>query len=817
MNLNRILIVLLLLKSVMSLSQNFNIEQVTKNKLINVSGGATASSILYSGSASRDPFSYFLNGNININIAGLYNLPFSFSYTNQKLGYGKPVLMNRLSIHPSYKWITAHIGDASMSFSPYTLSGHQFTGLGVDLTPQGKFKISAMFGRLVRGNEYNSNLPDLLPTYKRMGYGFKTQYELEKINIGVTFFKAKDQINSINPLFPFELGITPKENTALSLETAFKLIQKLQITTEIATSSITEDSRVTTTAPRQINASLFLKPNATTEHYKAFKGQLAYPTGKGTLGLGYERIDPNYRTLGGYFFNNDLENITINATQTVFNNKVNLTMNLGLQKDNLENQKQSQMKRLVSSITADIKVNQKLNLNANYSNFQSFTNSRNQFDYINQTSNFDNLDTLNFRQVNKNASLSVNYLLKNTKKVKHAFNANFSVQDAVNQQQGQTVAGGATRYYNNVVSYIFGLPQKTLNLTAAINNTLGNTDAGKNLIIGPTIAANKLFFDKKLNTSAAISYNTSSNNGVKQNDIINFRLNGSYIYKEKHNFSMNAISLFNNTKTTQNKDFTATLSYSYSFDKIKLRPTKKAQSKDLQDSIPSKPTIKMLYKGQTYEGTREEIAIQLDNIKYNTRLLPKAEQNVLKELLLTMNQATTDKEFKNKALDYILALESNAKYIVKYEEFLLQTYKKLEQDMIIIDESLEKEYLYVVGLLNKHPFNNKKEEEISNKSAYKSYLKLIERGEQNTVKLMRHRWMYNEILLVSKTASNAIHENENVANFSTTIIDEVFELIKNKKTANSITNTIELKLIPFYHSLALQNATIADVKIKQPQ
>lgn len=817
MNFNRIIIVLLFLKCVISFGQNFNIEQVGKSKLINVSGGASASSIFYSGSATRDPFNYFLNGNINLNIAGLYNLPFSFSYTNQKLGYGKPVLMNRLSIHPSYKWITAHIGDASMSFSPYTLSGHQFTGFGVDLTPQGKFKISAMYGRLLRSNEYNSNLPDLLPTYKRFGYGFKTQYALEKVNIGVTFFKAKDQVNSINPLFPFELGVTPKENTAISLETAFKLLQKVQITTEVATSSVTEDIREKTRATRKINASLFLNPNSTTAHYNAFRGQLAYPAGNGTLGLGYERIDPNYRTLGGYFFNNDLENITVNATQTVLKNKVNLAMNFGLQKDNLDKQKQSQMKRLVSSVTADVKVNQKLNVNANYSNFQSFTNSRNQFDFINQTSNFENLDTLNFRQVNKSASLSVNYLLKNTKKIKHTFNANFSMQDAINQQQGKTIAGGATTYYNNAISYLVGLPQRALNLTASVNNTLGITDTGRSLILGPTLAANKLFFDKKLNTSAAISYNTSSNNGMKQNDVFNFRLNGSYIYKEKHNFSFNAISLFNNTKTAQNKDITATLSYSYSFDKIKLRPTKTAETKEQKDSISAKPAIRILYKGQTYQGNRAEILNQLDASQFNTALLSQPDQSNLKQLFSAINQATDDKEFKNKVLDYLIAQDSSTKNIVKYEEYLVQAYTKLEKDMKNKDESLENEYLSLVGRINMHPFHDKKEEEISNKNGYKSYVSLLKKSEQNKNKLVRHRWMYNEISLAAKMQANAIQENKYVSAFSAQIIDNTLELVKNKKTSEEIISAIEMKLIPFYHDLASKNTSSDDVNIKYLQ
>ena len=210
--------------------------------------------------------------------------------------------MNRLSIHPSYKWITTHIGDVSMNFSPYTLSGHQFTGFGVDLTPQGKFKVSAMYGRLVKSSEYDAINADLVPTYKRYGYGFKTQYSLEKINLGLSFFKAKDQISSLSIPIPFELGLTPQENTAISFETSFKLFQKLQVLTEFANSSITEDSRITANTKARSVSALFLNSNATTTSYKAFKGQLAYPAGKGTLGLGYERIDPNYRTLGGYYF-----------------------------------------------------------------------------------------------------------------------------------------------------------------------------------------------------------------------------------------------------------------------------------------------------------------------------------------------------------------------------------------------------------------------------------------------------------------------------------------------------------------------------------
>jgi len=812
-----ILITILLFISALGFSQNFNVQEVGKAKLINVSGGASANTVFYSGNAAREPFSYFLNGNINFNIANLYNVPFSFSYTNQKFGYNKPVLMNRLSIHPSYKWITAHIGDVSMTFSPYTLSGHQFTGFGVDLTPQGNFKISAMFGRLIKSSEYDTAYPDILPAYKRFGYGFKTSYALEKINLGLTLFKAKDQINSLNNPVPFELDVTPKENAAISFETTFKLFEKLQVSTEYANSSITEDLRVTDGGKAQGISSFLLGRNSTTTSYDAFKGQLVYPAGKGTLGLGYERIDPNYRTLGGYYFNNDLENITVNATQNLYKDKVSLAINLGLQKDNLDKQKESQMKRLVSSVNADFRPNQKLNLNLNYSNFQSYTNSRNQFDYINQVSNYDYLDTLNFRQVNQNIGLTVNYLLKNDKQIKKAVSANFTMQDAQNQQQGRTVAGGASTYYNSALTYSLGYPEKDLSFNGSLNNTYGKTDSGKSLIIGPTIGVSKLFFDKKLNTSASTSYNTSYNNGDKQNDIFNFRLNGSYIYLQKHNFNMSMISLFNNSAGRKNNDLTATLSYAYSFDKIKMRPKRAPRTEDDMRLNPANPVLKINLNGKAFEGTREEITAQLKDMQLALNPVPTEESTHLEHLLTLATLAPDDKDFKEKVLDYLEAYNTEAENLKRYKEYVIEAAQKLEKEMKNKDESLENAYVMAIGRVNSHKLHGVNEADITDKTAYKSYLKLVERSDNNRDQLMHHRWMLKEISTVAKMPATEIQQNQYIADFSKQEVQEAFKLIKDKKSETEIAAAIELKMIPFYHELAVKNATIDEIDLKHIQ
>jgi hypothetical protein len=805
--------ILLFFATTIGYSQSFNVEQLVKTKLINVSGGASANAIMYSGNAAREPFSYFFNGNININVAGLYNLPFSFSYSTQKFGYTKPVTMKTFSISPSYKWITAHIGDVSMTFSPYTLNGHLFTGFGLDLTPPGKFKVSAMYGRLLKSNEYDTNIPAVIPTFKRYGYGFKTAYAFEKVNLGVIFFKATDVVSSLTNPVPFELGLTPKENVAVSFETSFKLFQKLQVMTEYANSSITEDISLSGTTKGKGIASLFLKSNETTISQNAIKAQLVYPAGKGTLGLGYERIDPNYRTLGSYYFNNDLENITVNATQQVFKDKVSLALSLGMQKDNLEKQKVSQSKRLVSSVTADYKVSQKLNLNFNYSNFQSFTNSRNQFDYINQDPSLVYVDTLNFRQVNQNLGLTANYLIKNDKQLKKSISANFSMQESANQQQGQAVAGGATTFYNSAISYIQGYPTKDLNFMGSINNTYSQMETANSLIIGPTLGVTKLLMERKLNTSFSTSYNTSFSNGNKQNDIFNLRLTGSYLYLEKHSFNMSVISLFGKTTTSKNNDITATLSYAYSFDKIKLRVTPKEQKKEgkqLGDNI-----LRINFKDYKLEGTREQITQQLQDLQLHP--LPIAEATQLEHLLTLATLTPDEASFKDKVIDYLEEYQAAAEVVKKYNELIAQAVQKVTQEISSKDESFEKAYTTAISRVNSHKLHGKNASEITDKISYNSYLKLVERSDKAKQKLQAHRFMQTEFSKLSKADSKELEQNENLFRYNKKEIEDVYKMITDKKTDTDIISQLEQNIIPFYHELAVENAMDKEVELKYIQ
>lgn len=66
-----------------------------KDKPFKLSGGVSANQILYGINgmdARRDPYTYFLSGNINLSIYG-WNIPFSGTYSNQDFQYQTIKLM----------------------------------------------------------------------------------------------------------------------------------------------------------------------------------------------------------------------------------------------------------------------------------------------------------------------------------------------------------------------------------------------------------------------------------------------------------------------------------------------------------------------------------------------------------------------------------------------------------------------------------------------------------------------------------------------------------------------------------------------------
>lgn len=518
-------------------AQSFRIEDMKdifgKGNPLKLTGGFSANSVVNAGNGAsqRDPWTYYLNGNINLNIYGQINLPFSFSLTNSGSSYKLPSSPNRLSIHPSYKWATGHIGDVSMSFSPYTLNGHIFTGAGVELSPNG-WEFAALYGRFQKAVAFDDSHPAFLPTYKRMGYGIKAARIKDNYQVTFNVFGAKDKITSL-AIPPDSLGITPVENLAGSVSFIYKPVKFIEFSGEYGLSMLTTDMR---SAGDDVDGILSLWPgsNISSTVYHAFKLQLSYTGETNRFGLGYERIDPNYRTLGAYYFTNDIENITVNAYQSFWENKMTASLSIGYEHDDLQKSKASASSRLVASGNITAALTERVNANLSYTNFQTYTNVRSNFELINQENNLDRLDTLNFVQLSQSANLNMNIITRKNDAQLHNLNINISYQDAADKQGGVYHPGSVTEMINAGTAYSWTFLQSGFSLNGALNFNNSKILNGNTQTWGPIIGASSRLFNKKVNLAGSLSYNTGSLERTKQNEVFMCRINSSYSPVQRH-------------------------------------------------------------------------------------------------------------------------------------------------------------------------------------------------------------------------------------------------------------------------------------------
>lgn len=542
--------------SELALAQHMDIEAMMKDTKVKVHGGVNANGMYYNSNVgdSREPFTYLLNGSLNVSFM-TFSMPISYNITNQgnALNYNVPFDFNRFSIAPKYKWIQAFIGDNAMTFSPYTLSGHPFRGLGVELKPKGPYSVSLMGGRLLKSVEGNDSI-GLPAIYQRYGYGAKFGFDKDVYQVEVIGFYANDDKNSVkNPT-----DVTPKSNKVGSVKVGTTIVTNLKLEAEYALSIITEHAPFLNYTTGQGKKEYSSSSNAT----KAFNAKLNYQMGKANVGLVYENVDPNYQTFGAMYFNNDLENIGLTFARPFIKDKLAISTQVGYQRDNLNDAKNQTNVRLVGNINAALKVSDALNISGNYSNFSSTTNRRlNQFEYINNP-NLNPADTLNYKQLSQNGNANLNYVFGKDKN--QNINFNYSIAGQANKQGGIIRRGQASTVQNYNLMHSINFPSTQIGLNTSVNYTNNRVGSMENNAYGGSLSASKKFFENKLNSNLGVLYNQSD--GTITNTVYGIKWSCSYVWLEKHNFSLYGMQMFKTATNLEGmNDLTLNFNYSYSF------------------------------------------------------------------------------------------------------------------------------------------------------------------------------------------------------------------------------------------------------------
>lgn len=538
------------------------LSNIGKSPVITTTGGISFNQVFYQSDDSlsqRDPYNYTISANLNFALYG-WSIPLSILYTNKKWSYHQP--FNQFSLHPSYKWVRLHIGFSSMNFSPYTLSGHQFLGGGIELSPGTKFRFSAMGGRLQK-----AILPDSLhrsdPEYTRIGSGFKAEYNLGFGSIAAIMFYAKDDENSL-PFTTDSLPVSPMENITAGLSGNITVFKQINITLDYSSSTLTENTYSPTNNEGRGTIPGF-RYRESTRHSVAFRTAINYNSIIGSIGLGYERVDPGYKTLGAYYNNSDFVNYTINYAGSLLKNRVTFGLSYGLMKDNLSGEKSQETKRRIGNINLGFTPVDKLNIALFYSNFNNYTNIRNTFEDINNTDPYDQFDTLDFTQISENMGANINLGLGNQVEISHNLSLSGSFQKAT-QIQEDNPANAGNSFYNAAAGYNVRIKSIDLAPGLMVNYSNSGPDTLKNEIFGPSFSIRKSFLDKKISSQIMVSYNLSMINKEKNGENTILRLSANYNLKKKHIFNASYVMAFRRSTTMQKRnESTFTITYRYSF------------------------------------------------------------------------------------------------------------------------------------------------------------------------------------------------------------------------------------------------------------
>lgn len=516
-----------------------DLDEFSFKKGVKANGGLSFKNSFFAGSDSlvnRDPYAYYLNGNLNLNLWGI-SMPFSFSLSNTQKSYTQP--FNRFKLDPSYKWVHLLVGTNTLEMSKYTLSDHDFHGVGLELTP-GKWNISGMYGRLKKAVEFDplvSNYETV--AYKRIGYAAKVGYTGDfGGEYNVTFFHGEDDESSLS-FIPDESFITPQKNTAVSLMISQKFLKYFFIRAEYAFSVYNSNIYNEENEPVQTSSFVdkLFKKNPSERYVDAINGAIGYQGNIWGLSFNYERISPNYSTLGGYYFINDIENFTVAPNVKLLKGKLSLSGNFGLQFTNLDNSKTTDTRNIVYSANASFNDGNHWSASVNFSNFNTYTKVKPRaYPYY-----ADALDSLNFYQVSRSASVMTSYNWGNDK-LNNLISVSGSYQCA--NMLSENTLTSYSDFFSGNLSFSQQVVENKLGWSAYMMASYCDATGMESIYWGPGASVAKQFLEDKINMAFSTTYNVNDVAGMTKGSLLNTSLNASYTLKpEKKQFGSHSFSL----------------------------------------------------------------------------------------------------------------------------------------------------------------------------------------------------------------------------------------------------------------------------------
>jgi len=488
------------------------------------------------------PLTYVFQGAPTIQI-GDTPVPFAFVVSSFSNSYQTP--FNQLGTSPKYKWIQVHLGYRNINFSNFTLGGQRMLGAGVELTP-GKFQLGFFWGVIRKAIEPDSSVADTPPAgsfffgpgYRRTGYGAKIGFgKQEKSNFSLSIFKGQDDVRSLNEAY-HSLVNKPEANMVLGLSWKVKLSERISWIADMALSaysrnSVSDSIDLSNVPFAETIGSIFM-PTISSQYLTALETGLMYQANKVKTYLKYRRIDPDFKSMGIYFINSDLEEYSINPSVRI-NQKWSVNGSLGLQRDNLLDLKQRTTERLIYRAAIDWNPKPSFSLGVQHSNFG-----------ISQNALAPNIpDTTLLRQINTTYGVNPRITLRNDRVVQ-VIMLNTTYQELSNAFSG-AFAPPNVNTLQATGAYSWNLIKHSVSLTPSVTYVSVKNNQYETQSIGGAMNLNTPLRFIPVNASMQAAIYTNTVDGLTAGNTWNTSLQLNYRLKNGMSFQAGSQYLKNNS------------------------------------------------------------------------------------------------------------------------------------------------------------------------------------------------------------------------------------------------------------------------------
>lgn len=490
-------------------------ERIASGEYVRTSGSLNATAALNAfrsddGAQRRNaPLTWGATAGVNFDVLGI-RAPFSLAVSSRNTRFDLPSY-SFYGASPSYRWVTLHGGDRTMTFSPYSLSGVNFRGGGVELSP-GRWYVASMYGRLRTDRVQDAGLIQSglsIDDYRRFGRGLKVGYATaEGSQVAVSYFGSADRFEAGFPersegdtLSPARVGVLPERNAVLTVSVKQRVSSLVSLEVEAARSVLTRDDSAPELPDAGAGLSLLglLTPRTSTAGANAFSGAVNLTPAFGNVQFKYERIEPEYRTHGSLFFQNDLENLTASVAAPLFEQRLSVAASGGLQRNDLRGDQAAALRRVIGSLNLAFAWSEGVTTSLTLSNF-STTNRYRTFDPTRPL-----VDSLVLAQTQLSLSGSHAMALNPEGTQSLVLSGSYQQADLVRDQEIDTSQGST--FGMGMINYSLQPSGSKHAFTAGVLANSNVTPAATTLTAGPSLGYSLSFAEERGDLSAQVNYN----------------------------------------------------------------------------------------------------------------------------------------------------------------------------------------------------------------------------------------------------------------------------------------------------------------------